>query len=73
MALNGLFEQAPYTSAIRWKADVPLGLTNVRFWGQSGTLTNRCLPISIYEFTALVYAPRRMGVTLPSMATGVRQ
>ena len=33
-------------------ADVPLGLTNVDFWGQKRTVTNRCLPISIYEYTA---------------------
>jgi len=24
-------------------------LTDVRFWEQTGHLTNRCLPISIYE------------------------
>jgi hypothetical protein len=33
------------------KADMLNALTNVRFWGQSG-LTHRCLPISIYEYTA---------------------
>ena len=27
-------------------------LTNVRFWGQSGPVTNRCLPISISQYTA---------------------
>ena len=27
-------------------------LTNVRFWEAKRTLTNRCLPISIYEYTA---------------------
>jgi hypothetical protein len=26
-------------------------LTNVRFWGQSGPVTNRCLPISISQYT----------------------
>src|SRR6185312_11616921 len=26
-------------------------LMNVRFWGRKRTLTNRCLPISIYEYT----------------------
>jgi hypothetical protein len=26
-------------------------LTNVRFWGKAA-VTNRCLPISIYEYTA---------------------
>jgi len=25
--------------------------TDVRFWGQSGRLTNRRLPISIYKYT----------------------
>ena len=28
-------------------------LTNVRFWEQTGHLTNRCLLSSIYEYTAL--------------------
>ena len=27
-------------------------LTNVRFWGQSGPVTTRCLPISISQYTA---------------------
>jgi hypothetical protein len=36
------------------KADMLNALTNVRFWEQIGHLTNRCLPISIYEYTALV-------------------
>jgi len=31
------------------KADMLNALTNVRFWGQSGT---GALPISIYEYTA---------------------
>jgi len=26
-------------------------LMNVRFWEQTRHLTNRCLPISIYEYT----------------------
>jgi hypothetical protein len=34
------------------KADMLNGLTNVRFWGQKRTVTNRCLPNSIYEYTA---------------------
>ena len=33
-------------------ADMLNALTNVRFWEQTGHLTNRCLPISIYEYTA---------------------
>jgi hypothetical protein len=34
-------------------ADMLNALANARFWGQSEpTLTNRCLPISIYEYTA---------------------
>jgi hypothetical protein len=40
--------------------------TNVRFWGQSGTVTNRCLPISIYEYTAL-----QLRNTLFRMVSGV--
>ena len=35
-------------------------LTNVRFWGQSGHSSNRCLPSSIYEYSAwegLGFAP----------------
>jgi hypothetical protein len=32
------------------KADILNALTNVRFWGQTGRLTNRCLPLSIYEY-----------------------
>jgi hypothetical protein len=34
------------------KADILNALTNVRFWEQTGHLTNRCLLISIYEYTA---------------------
>jgi hypothetical protein len=34
------------------KADMLNALTNVRFWEQTGHLTNPCLPISIYEYTA---------------------
>jgi hypothetical protein len=33
------------------KADMLNALTNVRFWEQTGHLTKRCLPISIYEYT----------------------
>jgi hypothetical protein len=33
------------------KADILSALTNVRFEGNNGQ-TNRCLPISIYEYTA---------------------
>ena len=33
-------------------ADMLNALTNVRFWEQTGHLTNRCLLISIYEYTA---------------------
>jgi hypothetical protein len=39
-------------SAIGTKQTLLNALTNVRFWGQSGHLTNRWLPISIYEYTA---------------------
>jgi hypothetical protein len=34
------------------KADMLNALTDVRFWKANRTLTNRCLPISIYEYTA---------------------
>ena len=34
------------------KAYILNALAIVRLWGQSGTLTPRCLPISIYEYTA---------------------
>jgi hypothetical protein len=34
------------------KADMLNAPTNVRFWEQTGHLTNRCLPIAIYEYTA---------------------
>jgi hypothetical protein len=30
---------------------------DVRFWGAKRTLTNRCLPISIYEYPPKVDAP----------------
>jgi len=34
------------------KADMLNALTNVRFWEQTGHLTNPCLSSSIYEYTA---------------------
>jgi hypothetical protein len=40
------------------KANLLNALTNVRFWEQTGHLTNRCLPISIYEYTALLSPAR---------------
>ena len=46
--------KGPATLDVRFwhKADMLYALTNVRFWGQKRTVTNRCLPISIYEYTA---------------------
>ena len=41
-------------------------LTNVRFWEQTGHLANRCLLISIYEYTAYAVIHREHGCTQPS-------
>jgi hypothetical protein len=46
------------------KADMLNAPTNVRFLGAKRTLTNRCLPISIYEYTPL--AARLPSVPRPS-------
>jgi hypothetical protein len=47
------FFGTPSRHVRKWhKADMLNALMNVRFWEQTGHLTNRCLPISIYEYTA---------------------
>ena len=51
---------------------MPLGLTNVCFWGQSG-FTNRYLPNSIYEYTALVRAFSISWLGSPRARRGARQ
>ena len=44
--IRNLFPSNP--NVCYWhKADMLNALTNVRFWGQNGHWTNRCLPISI--------------------------
>src|SRR6478672_5208966 len=49
------------------KADMLNALTNVRLWGQSGTLTNRCLPISIRKMTMSLAGMQQIATPRGSM------